>query len=80
MVDAGLPNITGQCPSATSDNNGSNIDALISSRGIHTAASGSGSGIYGGVLTFDASKSNDVYGNSSTVQPPAVTMLYLIKY
>jgi microcystin-dependent protein len=29
---------------------------------------------------FDASKSNAIYGNSNTVQPPAVTMRYIIKY
>lgn len=31
-------------------------------------------------LLFDASKSNSIYGNSDTVQPPAVTMRYIIKY
>lgn len=31
-------------------------------------------------LLFDASKSNSIYGNSTTVQPPAVTMRYIIKY
>lgn len=30
--------------------------------------------------TFNASKSNPIYGNSTTVQPPAVTMHYIIKY
>ena len=29
---------------------------------------------------FDASRSNRIYGNSSTVQPPAVKMIPLIKY
>ena len=29
---------------------------------------------------FDASKSNSIYGASSTVQPPALTMHYIIKY
>lgn len=31
-------------------------------------------------ITFDASSYNPIYGNSDTVQPPAVTMKYLIKY
>jgi microcystin-dependent protein len=31
-------------------------------------------------LAFDASKSNGIYGASTTVQPPAVTMRYYIKY
>ena len=30
-------------------------------------------------LEFDASKSNAIYGNSDTVQPPALTMVYIIK-
>jgi hypothetical protein len=29
---------------------------------------------------FDASKSNNIYGASSTVQPPACTIKMLIKY
>ena len=31
-------------------------------------------------LNMDASRSNSVYGNSNTVQPPALTMRYIIKY
>ena len=30
-------------------------------------------------LNFDASSSNSIYGSSTTVQPPAVTMRYIIK-
>ena len=33
-----------------------------------------------GVITFDASQSNSTYGNSTTVQPPALTCLICIKY
>lgn len=33
-----------------------------------------------GPLAFNASFSNSIYGNSSTVQPPAVTLIPLIKY
>ena len=32
------------------------------------------------VVSFDASNSNAIYGNSNTVQPPALTMIYCIKY
>ena len=31
-------------------------------------------------LVFRASKANSIYGNGTTVQPPAVTMRYIIKY
>ena len=39
-----------------------------------------GQDFYRGALTFDASFSNPIYGASSTVQPPALTMRYIIKY
>lgn len=32
------------------------------------------------VLRFDASRCSSIYGNSTTVQPPALTMRYIIKY
>ena len=31
-------------------------------------------------LNFNASASNPIYGSSNTVQPPALTMRYIIKY
>ena len=31
-------------------------------------------------VNFNASRSNSIYGNSTTVQPPALTMRYIIKY
>ena len=31
-------------------------------------------------LKFDASCSNSIYGNSTTVQPPALVLNYVIKY
>ena len=31
-------------------------------------------------VKFFASQSNSIYGNSTTVQPPALTMRYIIKY
>ena len=33
-----------------------------------------------GLIDFNASRSNSIYGNSNTVQPPAVVMNYIIKY
>ena len=32
------------------------------------------------VINLDASLSNPIYGNSDTVQPPAVSTIYAIKY
>lgn len=34
----------------------------------------------GAALTFDASKSNSIYGSSETVQPPAICLIPQIKY
>ena len=31
-------------------------------------------------ILFDASKSNSAYGNSTTIQPAALTTKFLIKY
>lgn len=39
----------------------------------------SGTGI-NGTVTFDASRSNSIYGASDTVQPPAITLIPQIKY
>ena len=35
---------------------------------------------YTGIIAFDASKSNPIYGASDTVQPPALILLPIIKY
>jgi hypothetical protein len=31
-------------------------------------------------MSFSAANSNSIYGSSTTVQPPALTMRYMIKY
>lgn len=41
--------------------------------------SGEETGTTNNMVGFDASKSNPIYGNSDTVQPPALTMVYIIK-
>ena len=76
---AGLPNIKGQgwniMGKSTSDWSG----AFYSANGSKLATT-SGNDAGGAMLYFDASRSNSIYGNSSTVQPPALTMRYIIKY
>ena len=75
VKNAGLPNIQGAVDG---------LMGLVSARGAfmvdnmssNNAASGQG---YHG-LSFNASRSNSIYGNSSTVQPPALTCLICIKY
>jgi microcystin-dependent protein len=84
--EAGLPNITGSFGSAiprshkvanpaitpsgaiVSEANSNTITANNTSDGTKPIANG-----------FDASKSNSIYGNSETVQPPAITVRMMIK-
>jgi len=72
-VEAGLPNITGYT--------GININTLgdygalycVSSSGAGVATAGTGNTIY-----LDASRSSSIYGNSNTVQPQTIKVLYYI--
>ncbi len=81
MKDAGLPNITG------SQETGHSL-GLFGPEGTgafrkHSSYGGSvagASGSYSKGFTFDASLSNPIYGNSTTVQPPSMLVNYFIKY
>ena len=75
---AGLPNITGD-PNLCDDNNASILIRSASPTGCfknttsQTTLINSGStSLKGYTCTFDASNSNAIYGNSTTVQPPAI--------
>lgn len=85
-IEAGLPNITGGIYSRRPS---SNSYLMASSGGAFAMGTRSttDNNIVTGSLTiehqqidFDASKSNPAYGNSPTVQPPAISTLYIIKY
>lgn len=76
-MSAGLPNIEGEFGLVRND--------FGSARGVFSSTGNSGIGIGGsggttGCVNFKASRSNAIYGNSDTVQPPAVVMNYIIKY
>lgn len=85
---AGLPNITGNISSSVSYwTLFANLEATASgaftqptANDVNTIESSTRTepGYYS--LGFDASKSNAIYGNSSTVQPPALTLLPCIRY
>ena len=88
VKNAGLPNITGNRyggnPNANSGFNELHTGALSEASGTSTYYPGT---VVGGTsadnrfgLSFDASRSNSIYGNSSTVQPPTLTCLICIKY
>lgn len=79
VKSAGLPNITGagwNVGGATQ----SDWSGAFKSGGLSTFGTQTGTAFGGGALNFNASWSNAIYGNSTTVQPPAVTMRYIIKY
>lgn len=79
LKDAGLPNITG-----TLGKNYTWSDQVISTGAFSNSYydSSSGPGDNGrsraAVYTLDASNSNSIYGNSSTVQPKSYTVVYYV--
>ena len=86
VKSAGLPNIQGEVnisfqnvQIAIGDAHGAlnYKDAWTSNFNVNVTGSGAVSG-YGGRMRFDASDSNSIYGNSTTVQPPALTMQFAI--
>ena len=77
-IEAGLPNITGY---TFADNyaSGSTAGAMYFKNTGHTTLE-QGSGHSAGLIIFDASRCSSVYRNNfTTVQPPAVTVLYYIR-
>lgn len=73
---AGLPNITGSIETPHGSVTGAFTATKLSNSDIRGA-----SGSYSRYRdNFDASLSNSIYGNSTTVQPPALTLLPIIKY
>lgn len=84
---AGLPNITGNSTRFDA-NTGWDDNMLVegafyletnTNKGKLTS-DGSSSSETWATFAFDASRSNPIYGASTTVQPPALTMRYYIKY
>ena len=86
---AGLPNITGEWQAAhgtyAGGNNYFNVEGAIeyiaseNSRNGKDVRGNTSSTAPGDRLGFDASLSNDVYGNSDTVQPPAIRVSWCIQ-
>jgi microcystin-dependent protein len=75
--DAGLPNITGTFYHDTNAKTGLSGAFTYKDTGRQNLANDTSTN--SGLVTFDASKSNSIYGNSNTVQPPAVCLNYIIK-
>ena len=81
VKEAGLPNITGHWDNAYGNWNAqSTSGALYSGTARHGTQVGRNWGAaHTWKFMLDASKANPVYGKSETVQPPAVTVKYIIK-
>lgn len=70
---AGLPNITGSFQNSGHMNNGHYTSGAFSVGVQNGWSSNNGAANDGGRYDFSASKSNSIYGNSSTVQPKSRT-------
>lgn len=72
-IGAGLPNITGDAKIVSMSSSSSDFSgAVVEKSKWNTALRGGGAGDnWGSNIEIDASKSNNIYGKSSTVQPPA---------
>lgn len=81
VKSAGLPNITGSINDAIVGGRYQISGAITQNwHAKELAQLGSGSTFGYTSYNVDASASNSIYGKSSTVQPPALTMRYIIKY
>ena len=84
VKDAGLPNITGGITNTHVRNNvgsaGCGWGAVTcgANRSAYTGEYNESTGT--GTWDFNASKSNPIYGKSTTVQPASLTLKYIIKY
>lgn len=85
-VEAGLPNITGAVNTVVSGQYAREITgtggALEAQQTYSNLGRPSAPTRYSGTtgIKLDASLSNSIYGNSTTVQPPALTLIPQIKY
>ena len=77
--EAGLPNITGTFYHDTNAKFSLSGAFFSYTRGSSINLQNDAANSSSGYVSFDASKSNTIYGNSDTVQPPALTMVYIIK-
>ena len=83
VVAAGLPNISGiSCFGSgdTIDNAGQLSGAFYYSQEASRVYTSNPPSNRTTVMAFDASRSNDVYGASGTVQPPATVLIPQIKF
>ena len=80
VKSAGLPNITGKADGSRRIDNTKTGTGALSWEVNNVGGANTITYDHAGDIVFDASKSNSIYGNSTTVQPPALTCRYIIKY
>lgn len=78
VKEAGLPNIKTESRYMSAIFTDNQANAVLYSGNESGAVDSGGSKIH--KINFDASRGNAIYGASTTVQPPALTMRYYIKY
>ncbi len=78
VKEAGLPNITGTLYSVINEQG--SASGAIQYAATETGVAEIGTARQRGNYTLNASLSNPIYGKSDTVQPPALTLLPVIKY
>ena len=79
-LGAGIPNITAGFTAYTYQNgtpSGKMQSTISNTNQVQTGGGGDRTFVN---FSLDASRDSNVYGKSNTVQPPAVKMLYIIKY
>jgi hypothetical protein len=83
-VAAGLPNITGEFnPRFITQRryeSYTHVGALSYSNADYSGNSQPGGGHNSCDISFDASLSSPIYGNSDTVQPPAIKQIPILRY
>lgn len=81
ILEAGLPNISGKLNVSWRNNGSANgaTGAFIDRPYYGADWSSGSSSIHMHEYTLDASRCSSVYGKSTTVQPPAITVRWLIK-
>jgi len=77
LIEAGLPNITGQITKNMINSDGKSTGAFTQSSSSQ-ALGGSNGYQWFWTTNFDASRSSLIYGKSATVQPQSIKLLYYI--
>ena len=80
VLNAGLPNITGYWAYMVESNEWWHEPGGCVYRGNQAGNAADGGNGHFGTYYIDASRSSAIYGRSSTVQPPAITCRFFIKY